>query len=68
MDEQDKGLIGSGKEVLFGKLNLLREVLLFVEEVDGGGGLLLGVLFLLLKGELVGLGLRVTSTLKRPCT
>lgn len=33
-----------------------------------GGGLLLGVLFLLLKGELAGLGLEVTSTRNSPWT
>ena len=41
-------------------------VLIGVEEV--GGGLLLGVLFLLLNGEFVGLGLDVTSTLNSPWT
>lgn len=71
IDDPERGLVGS-KAGMIGrvgdKLSLLVTVLVVIIGKDVGGGVLLGVLFLLRKGELAGLGLEVTSTRNNPCT
>lgn len=80
VEEPDNGLVGStggdvgdvGEESDKLNLDVAGETAVVVKLLTGnvnvGGGVLLGVLFLLLKGELRGLGLDVISTRNSPCT